>query len=86
MELHVEQGRGLVDLDRPVAVGTDIWPHGRWRMDFVGEANHAGTTRLEDRQDAMLALAVRGARRTCGGRRPRLPGDGRQGAGRPGRP
>ena len=36
----------------PVAVGTDIWPHGRWRVDFAGEANHAGTTRIEDRRDA----------------------------------
>ena len=57
VELHVEQGRGLVDLDHPVALGTDIWPHGRWRLDFPGEANHAGTTRLEDRQDAMLGYA-----------------------------
>jgi beta-ureidopropionase / N-carbamoyl-L-amino-acid hydrolase len=57
VELHVEQGRGLVDLDRPVAVATDIWPHGRWRLDFPGEANHAGTTRLEDRHDAMLGYA-----------------------------
>jgi N-carbamoyl-L-amino-acid hydrolase len=57
VELHVEQGRGLVDLDQPVAVATDIWPHGRWRLDFQGEANHAGTTRLEDRQDAMLGYA-----------------------------
>ena len=46
VELHVEQGRGLVDrLDRPVGVGTAIWPHGRWRLDLPGEANHAGTTR-----------------------------------------
>lgn len=57
VELHVEQGRGLVDLDHPVALGTDIWPHGRWRLDFPGEANHAGTTRLEDRRDAMLGYA-----------------------------
>jgi N-carbamoyl-L-amino-acid hydrolase len=57
IELHVEQGRGLVDLDQPVAVATDIWPHGRWRLDFPGTANHAGTTRLEDRQDAMLGYA-----------------------------
>jgi N-carbamoyl-L-amino-acid hydrolase len=57
VELHVEQGRALVDLGRPVAVGTDIWPHGRWRLDFPGEANHAGTTRLEDRRDAMLGYA-----------------------------
>jgi len=58
VELHVEQGRGLADLDRPVAVGGSIWPHGRWRLDLAGEANHAGTTRLEDRRDPMLALAA----------------------------
>ena len=58
VELHVEQGRGLIDLDQPVALGTDIWPHGRWRLDFPGEANHAGTTRLEDRRDAMIGLAT----------------------------
>jgi N-carbamoyl-L-amino-acid hydrolase len=57
VELHVEQGRGLIDLDSATAIGTDIWPHGRWRMDFAGEANHAGTTRLADRQDAMISLA-----------------------------
>jgi N-carbamoyl-L-amino-acid hydrolase len=57
VELHVEQGRGLVDLDRAVAVGTGIWPHGRWRLELPGEANHAGTTRLADRRDAMLAFA-----------------------------
>jgi beta-ureidopropionase / N-carbamoyl-L-amino-acid hydrolase len=58
VELHVEQGRGLIDLDRPVAVGSTIWPHGRWRIDLAGEANHAGTTRLEDRRDPMLDLAT----------------------------
>ena len=58
VELHVEQGRGLIDLGQPVAIGTDIWPHGRWRLDFPGEANHAGTTRLEDRRDAMIGLAT----------------------------
>ena len=57
VELHVEQGRALVDLGRPVGVGSAIWPHGRWRLDLDGEANHAGTTRLEDRRDPMLALA-----------------------------
>jgi N-carbamoyl-L-amino-acid hydrolase len=57
VELHVEQGRGLVDIERPVAVGSSIWPHGRWRLHLAGEANHAGTTRLADRRDPMLALA-----------------------------
>lgn len=57
VELHVEQGRGLTDLDRPVAVGSAIRPHGRWRIDLPGEANHAGTTLLGDRHDAVLAAA-----------------------------
>jgi N-carbamoyl-L-amino-acid hydrolase len=57
VELHVEQGRALADLDRPVGVGRSIWPHGRWRFDLHGRADHAGTTRLADRRDPMLALA-----------------------------
>ncbi|MFJ2192555.1 allantoate amidohydrolase [Kitasatospora sp. NPDC087861] len=56
VELHVEQGRHLTE-DRPVGVASAIWPHGRWRFDFHGEANHAGTTRIEDRRDPMLTYA-----------------------------
>ena len=57
VELHVEQGRGLVDLGRSVAVGSGLWPHGRWRIEIPGEANHAGTTRLNDRHDAVIGCA-----------------------------
>ena len=57
VELHIEQGRALVDVDRPVGVASAIWPHGRWRLDFSGEANHAGTTRMSDRRDPMLTFA-----------------------------
>ncbi|MGW0435463.1 allantoate amidohydrolase [Micromonospora sp. NPDC003197] len=57
VELHVEQGRALVDLGSPVAVASAIWPHGRWRFDFTGEPNHAGTTRMADRRDPMLTYA-----------------------------
>jgi beta-ureidopropionase / N-carbamoyl-L-amino-acid hydrolase len=55
---------GLVDLRAPVGVATGIWPHGRWRIDLPGCADHAGTTRLADRADPMLVLAavVLGAR------------------------
>ncbi|MGA5820540.1 allantoate amidohydrolase [Kitasatospora sp. NPDC094028] len=56
VELHVEQGRYLTE-ERPVGVASAIWPHGRWRFDFHGEANHAGTTRIEDRRDPMLTYA-----------------------------
>jgi N-carbamoyl-L-amino-acid hydrolase len=62
VELHVEQGRWLADppegsVPASVGVATSIWPHGRWRMDFAGRADHAGTTRLEDRADPMLTAA-----------------------------
>lgn len=57
VELHIEQGRGLVELGAPVGVGRRIWPHGRWRLEFHGSADHAGTTRLADRADPMLPLA-----------------------------
>ncbi|MGC5037313.1 allantoate amidohydrolase [Streptomyces sp. DT190] len=57
VELHVEQGRALDLSGDRVGVAGAIWPHGRWRFDFDGEANHAGTTRLADRRDPMLAYA-----------------------------
>src|SRR5215218_2148572 len=58
LELHVEQGRSLVDDGAPVGVASSIWPHGRWRLDLRGRADHAGTTRLPDRDDPMPALAA----------------------------
>ncbi|MEV6778551.1 allantoate amidohydrolase [Streptomyces syringium] len=71
VELHVEQGRALAHTDHAVGVASAIWPHGRWRFDFHGEANHAGTTRIEDRRDPMLTyantvLAARKKARTAG--------------------
>ncbi|MET9534586.1 allantoate amidohydrolase [Streptomyces sp. NPDC006649] len=57
VELHVEQGRALDLSGDPVGIASAIWPHGRWRYDFHGEANHAGTTRLVDRRDPMLTYA-----------------------------
>jgi beta-ureidopropionase / N-carbamoyl-L-amino-acid hydrolase len=77
VELHIEQGRALVDLGAPVGVADRIWPHGRWRLTFTGRADHAGTAGLADRHDPMLpfaravlaarqAAAVHGARATVG--------------------
>ncbi|MGI5482411.1 allantoate amidohydrolase [Streptomyces lavendofoliae] len=57
VELHVEQGRALDLTGDAVGIASAIWPHGRWRYDFHGEANHAGTTRLADRRDPMLTYA-----------------------------
>ncbi len=66
VELHIEQGRALADTGAAIGVAEGIWPHGRWRLTFTGRADHAGTTRLADRRDPMLAaaatvLAARGA-------------------------
>ncbi|MBB3053355.1 N-carbamoyl-L-amino-acid hydrolase [Prauserella isguenensis] len=57
VELHVEQGRGLIDLGGPVAVGSTVIAHGRWRLTFAGQGNHAGATPMDDRRDPMLPAA-----------------------------
>jgi beta-ureidopropionase / N-carbamoyl-L-amino-acid hydrolase len=57
VELHVEQGRALAPLDAAIGVAEGIWPHGRWRLDFGGRADHAGTARFADRNDPMLPYA-----------------------------
>lgn len=69
VELHIEQGRvrmetadgpvyGLAGLGVSLGLASGIWPHGRWRIEFAGRADHAGTTRLEDRDDPMLLFAA----------------------------
>lgn len=58
VELHVEQGRGLAGLGAAVGIAEGIWPHGRWRLDFAGQADHAGTAALADRRDPMIPYAA----------------------------
>jgi N-carbamoyl-L-amino-acid hydrolase len=67
VELHIEQGAALASLGSAVGLGAGIWPHGRWRLDFTGRADHAGTAALAGRHDPMLpcAAAVLAARETA---------------------
>jgi beta-ureidopropionase / N-carbamoyl-L-amino-acid hydrolase len=58
VELHIEQGSALDGLGAAVGIAEGIWPHGRWRLEFTGRADHAGTTRLADRRDPMLPYAA----------------------------
>ncbi len=58
VELHIEQGSALAGLGAVVGLAEGIWPHGRWRLEFTGRADHAGTTRIADRRDPMLAFAA----------------------------
>lgn len=58
LELHVEQGRGLIDLGAPVGVASGVLGHGRWRLRFTGQGNHAGTTLMSNRRDPMVAAGA----------------------------
>jgi N-carbamoyl-L-amino-acid hydrolase len=57
LEVHVEQGCGLVDVPAAVGVATGLAPRERWRGTFEGSANHAGTTPMAGRRDALVAAA-----------------------------
>ncbi len=63
-ELHIEQGPTLHRGGFPIGVVTSITGRSVYHVDIVGEANHAGTTPMALRRDAMsaaaqIALAVR---------------------------
>ncbi len=58
IELHIEQGRQLAAQDAVIGIADGIWPHGRWRLDFHGRGDHAGTTALVDRRDPVLSFAA----------------------------
>jgi beta-ureidopropionase / N-carbamoyl-L-amino-acid hydrolase len=57
LEAHIEQGLTLEDSGLKIGVVTSIVGIWQYRVTFVGEQNHAGTTRMKDRKDAGLALA-----------------------------
>ena len=56
-EAHIEQGLTLEGARLKIGVVTSIVGIWQYRITFAGEQNHAGTTRMEDRRDAGLALA-----------------------------
>ncbi len=57
LEFHIEQGPVLEDLNLPLAVVEAIAGQSRMEFTFVGRANHAGTTPMNLRYDAMAAAA-----------------------------
>ncbi|HVZ09724.1 Zn-dependent hydrolase [Rhodopila sp.] len=56
IEAHIEQGQDLEDHHLRVGVVTAIVGSRRFRIDFKGQQNHAGTTRMAIRKDAGVAL------------------------------
>ena len=57
LEAHIEQGQLLEGGGLAIGVVTSIVGIWQYRISFTGEQNHAGTTRMEVRKDAGLALA-----------------------------
>jgi N-carbamoyl-L-amino-acid hydrolase len=56
-EAHIEQGRTLESGGLAIGIVTSIVGIWQYRITFSGEQNHAGTTRMDVRRDAGLALA-----------------------------
>jgi allantoate deiminase len=57
VEFHIEQGPILEKLGRPLAAVESIAGQSRLEFTFVGRANHAGTTPMNLRYDAVAAAA-----------------------------
>jgi allantoate deiminase len=58
LELHIEQGPVLESLGLPVGVVEAIAGQSRWNLTFTGHANHAGTTPMNLRRDALTVAAA----------------------------
>ena len=57
VEFHIEQGPVLENVDRPLGVVEAIAGQSRLELTFIGHANHAGTTPMNLRHDALAAAA-----------------------------
>jgi N-carbamoyl-L-amino-acid hydrolase len=73
LELHIEQGPNLDEAKIPIGIVQGIVGLKRWRCVATGFANHAGTTPMDRRKDALAAasravLAVREVVRSETGR------------------
>lgn len=57
VELHIEQGRVLEELDEAVCAVSAICGQSRLLVSLSGQADHAGTTPMELRRDALTGAA-----------------------------
>ena len=57
VEIHIEQGPVLNELDLPLGVVTSINGSRRYLGEVTGQASHAGTTPMDRRRDAACAVA-----------------------------
>ena len=52
LELHIEQGKRLERAGIDIGIVSAIVGYGSYRLSFIGRADHAGSTSMEDRLDA----------------------------------
>ena len=57
VEVHIEQGPVLNEMDLPLGIVTSINGNARFLGEIVGMASHAGTTPMDRRRDAATATA-----------------------------
>ncbi len=57
VEVHIEQGPVLNEMDLPLGVVTSINGNARFLGEIIGMASHAGTTPMDRRRDAATAAA-----------------------------
>ena len=57
VEVHIEQGPVLNEVDIALGVGTSINGSKRYACEMVGMASHAGTTPMDRRRDAAVGVA-----------------------------
>jgi allantoate deiminase len=57
LEFHIEQGPVLASIGQPLAIVDSICGQSRATVVFEGQANHAGTTPMRFRRDALTAAA-----------------------------
>ena len=57
VELHIEQGMELEEKGYPSGIVTHIVGYDRLHIELSGEANHAGTTAMHHRKDALAAAS-----------------------------
>jgi N-carbamoyl-L-amino-acid hydrolase len=57
VEVHIEQGPVLNELDLPLGIVTSINGSVRYACEAIGMASHAGTTPMDRRRDAAVAVA-----------------------------
>lgn len=58
LELHIEQGKRLERAGIDIGVVSAIVGYGSYRLSFIGRADHAGSTSMDDRLDSGLGASA----------------------------